>query len=382
MLSLRGFRNLGSQELDFPEEGVAVVGENAQGKSNLLEAIHYLEFFRSFRQARDEHMVAFDSPLFRVEATFHRPDGVSSVAAAYRKSDKRKKVFLDGIAQDRFTGAVGRLGAVTFSPGDAVLVGGGPGARRRFLDIVLSLNSPGYLTSAQEYRRALAQRNAALRSGHSEAAVCSWDSALAAAGAKMALDRSEWVGEWSPSFVAYYEHISGGASASMSYRPGLPGALAAELAGAELSDWAEGFKEILRGSIERDRRLGSTQSGPHRDDLRLGMAREGDEAPGPDRPRGAGTLALQAYGSGGQRRTAALALRLVEARTVRKARGSAPVILLDDVFAELDEGRSERVLSALEAEEFGQVVLTAPKADDVRFQRLDRWTIEAGRVST
>ncbi len=112
--------------------------------------------------------------------------------------------------------------------------------------------------------------------------------------------------------------------------------------------------------------------GPHRDDVRLQLE---DDAEGMD---------LREYGSGGQRRTAALALRLVEAMTIRESRSQRPLILLDDVFAELDDGRSERVLELMEAEETGQVVLTAPKDGDVRIRKdsLPRWRIEAGRVTT
>ena len=125
-------------------------------------------------------------------------------------------------------------------------------------------------------------------------------------------------------------------------------------------------------ACERERRQGVTVVGPHRDDVRLQLE---DDAEGMD---------LREYGSGGQRRTAALALRLVEAMTIRESRNQRPLILLDDVFAELDGGRSERVLELMEAEETGQVVLTASKDADVRIRKdsLPRWRIEAGKVST
>lgn len=372
-LSLRGFRNLEDQDLAFPAVGVALVGANAQGKSNLLEAIHYLECFRSFRQARDSQLVTFGAKLFRLEASLESPGPPRTVAAAYRKTDGRKKVALDGVEQVRLGRAIGHLGAVAFSPDDAALVSGGPGVRRRFLDIVLSLARPGYLEAAQGYRRAVAQRNAALRTGQSDAAVQAWDGALADAGSQIFLQRRAWTEAWSPAFSSYYKSISGRARGSMAYRSGMrlpekPG----ETAFAP-EDAAEAFREALSRSLDRDRRHGSTQIGPHRDDLRLGT---GEKA-------GGDSIDLHAYASGGQRRTAALALRLVEAGTVREARKGPPVLLLDDVFAELDENRSERVLAALEAEEFGQVVLTAPKESEVRIRRgsLVRWSIEAGRVA-
>lgn len=357
---------------------MAVVGPNAQGKSNLLEAIYYLELFRSFRQAPDKRLVAFGAELFRVEAKLEPREGPRLIAAAYRKRDGRKKAFLDGAERVKLAEAVGHLGAVMFSPDDATLVSGGPGVRRRFLDIVLSLNCPGYLAAAQNYRRALTQRNAALRASQSDAAVAAWNGMLADAGSRLVTQRRSWIEMWSSAFSAYYRSISGDMWGSMSYRPGIGKARGADiLLGADtlsVEDVEEVLRMSLEGSLERDRRQGATQLGPHRDDLRLGIR---------DDVAGETSLDLHAYSSGGQRRTAALALRLIEARTVREVGGHRPLLLLDDVFAELDERRSERVLRAIEAEEFGQVVLAAPKESEVRVARdsLVRWSIDAGRVA-
>ena len=134
----------------------------------------------------------------------------------------------------------------------------------------------------------------------------------------------------------------------------------------------EAFREALLGARDREERRGVTLVGPHRDDLRLHLCDEGEE------------LDLRDYGSGGQRRTAALALRLVEAMTIRERRSRRPMILLDDVFAELDGGRSERILELMEGEDTGQVVLTAPKEADVRLRRdaLPRWRIQGGEITT
>ncbi|MGD8601181.1 MAG: hypothetical protein PVF19_07550, partial [Gemmatimonadota bacterium] len=140
----------------------------------------------------------------------------------------------------------------------------------------------------------------------------------------------------------------------------------------DLEEVREAFRAALGAALEKDRRFGTTSVGPHRDDVRLQVdeARDG--------------LDLRDYGSGGQRRTAALALRLLEARTIRERRRTRPVILLDDVFAELDGGRSERVLELMESEETGQVLLTAPRESDVRLKRdtLARWRISAGLITS
>lgn len=372
-LALRRFRNLGHQDLEIPPEGVALIGDNAQGKSNFLEAIYYLETFRSFRGARDEQLVGFGEDLFRVVGTTSDGAGAkeragTEVAAAFERKSKRKKVSVGGAEPPRLGDALGRLAAVIFSPADVELVSGGPRERRRYLDIVLSLNEPGYLESLQEYRRVLGQRNASLRRQDPAALVAVWDSGLARAGAEVVAARRRWVEEGERSFAAYYGRVCNEARARMTYCSSVP------LGGADsVEDVRAAFAEALAAGLERDRRWGVTGVGPHRDDVRLELEeREGE------------SLDLREYGSGGQKRTAALALRLVEAETIRGRRGERPLILLDDVFAELDAGRSERVMAVLEEEDAGQVVLTAPKEADVRIRRdrLARWRIAGGRVST
>ncbi len=378
-LGIRHFRNLAPQEIEIPPEGVALIGENAQGKSNFLEAVYYLETFRSFRGAPDEQLVTVGEDVLRVSATVADVEGVRAerrVVAAYQLHGRRKKVTVDGAEVNRLGDALGSLGAVVFSPADVALVSGSPAQRRRYLDIVLSLNVPGYVRALQQYRQVLAQRNAALREAARSggtgtgvavgAKVRPWDEGLTRSGARLVAERRAWIEERCGLFRSLYEAVAAdGREVGFTYAPGLP------LAGAVgEDDVMAAFREALAGSMERELRIGSTVVGPHRDDLEVTI--EGPK----------GRLELRAFGSGGQRRTAALALRLLEARTVRDRRKRSPLVLVDDVFAELDEGRSERARRLLEQEETGQVILTAPKPSDVRFKRdaLPRWRIEAGRI--
>jgi DNA replication and repair protein RecF len=373
-VGIRHFRNLAVQELEIPSEGFALIGENAQGKSNFLEAIYYLETFRSFRGAPDEQLVALGQEAFRVTGTLGDEGVERRVSAAYQPRGKRKKVTVDGAETDRIGDALGSLGAVIFSPADVELVSGSPAERRRYLDIVLSLNVPGYVRALQQYRHVLAQRNASLkdaaRGGVAGAVsrVRPWDDGLVRSGAPLVVERRRWIEERCGLFRALYEAVAAdGQTAAFRYVPGLP------LAGAVAEDdVAAAFRDALAGAAERELRLGSTTVGPHRDDLEVTL--EG----------GAGRLEARAFGSGGQRRTAALVLRLLEARTIRDRRSRSPLVLVDDVFAELDEGRSERALDLLEREATGQVILTAPRATDVRLKRdaLPRWRIAAGRIET
>jgi DNA replication and repair protein RecF len=393
-LRLTGFRNLQDGVLEFPEEGVAVVGSNAQGKSNLLEAIYYLEIFRSFRGTREDRIVRFGAEHFRVEGRLvgggeegggihgeARPDGGSvdgdvagtepphtlTVAAAFMKAGRVKKVTVDGQEPPRIADAIGRVGAVLFTPEDVRLVSDGPQERRRFLDILLSINVPGYLDALQRYRQALAQRNAALREGRGGTSVGAWDSLLVEAGARVGWIRARWIRDAAPIFQSVYAQVSGEEEASLTYDPSVP-------VGREASEEevASAFRRILSQGADAERRRGTTLSGPHRDELRMFLH------PGTPRERD-----LREYGSGGQRRTAALALRLLEAETISEGRRRPPLLLLDDIFAELDEARSERVMELMERTAVGQVILTAPKESELRFRndRLPRWKVREGVVA-
>ena len=370
-LALRHFRNLHVQEVEFPPEGAALIGDNAQGKSNFLEAIYYLETLRSFRGARDEQMVAFGEDVFRVVGST-RPDegdevGGAEVAAAFQRKGKRKKVSINGTEPDRMTDALGTLSAVIFSPADIELISGGPSERRRFLDIVLSLNEPGYVRALQDFKKVLARRNASLKAGDPASLVSVWNQGLIRSGADVMKARLAWISDRCGSFGDYYMRISDGTRARMTYRPNVSLPSEPTLEAIQAS-----YAEALADSADRERRMGVTVAGPQRDDVRLQLVDERDG------------LDLRDYGSGGQRRTAALSLRLVEAMTIRERRGQKPLILLDDVFAELDGGRSERILELIDTQDTGQVVLTAPKDGDVRLRRdsLPRWRISAGVIST
>lgn len=352
----------------LPPQGVAIVGENAQGKTNLLEAIYYLETFRSFRGSRDHHLVAFDADFFRIRGRLNGPDkeGIAEVAAAYQIRGKKKKVTVDGQEPERLGDGLGHLAAVVFSPADVGLVSDGPGARRRFLDIVLSLNVPGYLQNLQQFRQILTQRNAALKNGTRLAGIEAWNEGLVAAGARVMLDRREWVEGWSGEFSSYFRRVSGAQEGRMAYVPGMR----LDEGVRTMEDMVDAYREALLDVRERELRVGATVVGPHRDEVELIVEEEGEERD------------LRRFGSGGQWRTGALALRLVEAATIRTARGQEPIVLMDDVFAELDPGRSERVLSLMEEEETGQVLITVPKEGDIKLRRdsIPRWRIRRGVV--
>ena len=204
-----------------------MVGENAQGKTNLLEAIYYLESLRSFRGAGDSELVAFEESTFHlrglVEVDGERTTTVRTASTAGRR---RKKVAVDGKETERIVDGLGLLGAVVFSPSDVNLVNGGPRLRRRFLDVALSLNGSEYLGTLSRYRRALANRNAALRAAARPRAVGAWDDGLVFEGARVTHMRRAWVADWSGRLLRLR-------SGDLGPRPGASGVPSRRWTGAE-----------------------------------------------------------------------------------------------------------------------------------------------------
>lgn len=369
-LRLRQFRNFAELELAFPPDGVALIGNNGEGKTNLLEALYYLEIFRSFRGAPDEQLVRMGEDAFHVRGRFSLPTGGGDreITAAFERRTRKKRVTINGAEPDRIGDALGGIGAVVFSPSDVAIVAGSPGERRRFLDIVLSLNSPGYLPAVQRYRQILRQRNAMLRDGAAPSLLAAWDEGLIEWGSRIIAARADWVAARAGGFARRYEMIAGGTPARLVYRSAVP--LPRRDESITVAEAEAAFRAELARVASRERDRGITLVGPHRDDLAFLMERAGD------------AVDLRDFGSGGQKRTAAIALRMIEAETIREARGREPLVLLDDLFAELDPGRSRRILELLEAEERGQVILTAPKPSDLEVRKgsLPHWRIKDGQV--
>ena len=365
-LALRDYRNLARTDLTLPVAGAVVVGDNGQGKSNLLEAIYYLHLLRSVRGARDVDVVRFGAAGFHIAA---RTDGGVNheLSAGFERQGRRKRVRLDGAEPARLSDALGALPCVLFSPADVELVAGAPSARRRYLDILLALSSRAYLGALQRYRHALAQRNAALRgalrsSGSAnEQRVAVWEAPLAKHGAVLWRERVEWSEQAAPRFASMCASIGESSPVSLKYATSL------EPASCELADVESALARGLEERRPLDVRRCLTHTGPHRDDLALLLA--GRE--------------LRAFGSAGQQRTGAIALRLLEGETLRERLGRTPMLLLDDPFAELDVHRSSRILELLAEQAMGQTLLTVPRESDIppELSQLARWRIADGVVT-
>jgi DNA replication and repair protein RecF len=247
------------------------------------------------------------------------------------------------------------------------LIAGAPAARRRYLDIMLALTARGYLAALQKYRGALARRNAALRetarSGRGSASsVAVWEPPLAEHGALLILERRGWVAEMEQRFTRLCADIGEPAEVRMRYATALE----------PRDDVATALAAALEEKRPLDLRRGLTHAGPHRDDLVItfagsdGVARE-----------------LRVFGSAGQQRSAAIALRMLEAATFTERSGRAPLFLLDDPFAELDARRSARVLDLLAHNGLGQTVLAVPRESDIpsELTGLERLRVVGGDVT-
>lgn len=349
---LRGFRNLHDLDLELPPAGAVLIGNNAQGKTNLLEAVGYPVLFRALRGAGDADVARFDGPGFRVDAAFHDGARRRTVEVLYTAHDRRKRIGLDGAPVERLADAIGTWVAVAFLPRDVALAAGPAAERRHYLDRMLSLASPGYLRALVRYKGAVARRNAALRQGQ-PAVAWAFDEPLAAAGVEVVRARLAWVAEAARRFPEEFAALGEARPASLAYR-----------GHAELAE-PEGWAAALDRARPRDAARGLTSVGPHRDDLTIVL----DGRP------------IREYGSTGQVRSAAVALKLVELATISELRGVAPALLLDDVFAELDQGRQARLAERLLSRRRGQVFVSAPREDELPAGLgLPVWTVDGGAV--
>jgi DNA replication and repair protein RecF len=358
-LVARGFRNLAPLDCEIPPWGVAVLGANGQGKTNLLEAVYYPVLFRSVRGAPDADVARFGGLGFHVEAHVGcaaaagtaANGAVRVVATTCRMQPRRKRIAVDGAETDRAADAVGAWLAVAFLPEDVGLAIGPGAARRQYLDRLLSLADRRYLLALTRYRAALAQRNSALRKGRPELAQA-FDAPLGAAGAEVVAARGRWAAAAAEGFAAELAGLGEPGSARLRY-----------VGREELADPAA-WPAALADALPADRARGLTTVGPHRDDLAL----EIDGRP------------VRGFGSTGQQRSAAVALKLLEIATLAAAHETEPALLLDDVFAELDRERQDRLAARLRGAP-RQVVVTAPRADELPpGLELPVWEVVGGRV--
>jgi DNA replication and repair protein RecF len=351
-LVARGFRNLAPLDLEVPGTGVALLGANGAGKTNVLEAIYYPVLFRSFRGAADSEVARFGGEGFHAEVHFGDGAAPGTASATWTAAGREKRLQVDGESMKTLAAAAGRWLAVAFLPSDTGLAGGAPAERRRYLDRMLALASPDYLRSLARYRQGVSRRNAALRKGEMAAAQA-FEPAIAAAGAPVMAARLAWALEARSEFTREFAALGEVLPADLAY--------AGDATLADPAAWPQQFAAVR----DRDRQRGITSVGPHRDDLRLTLAGR----------------SLGRYGSTGQQRSAAIALKLLELGTLRAARSEEPALILDDVFAELDRDRQARLADRLTGGGVRQALVSSPRREELPSElKLPVWMVEGGRV--
>lgn len=350
-LRLRDFRNYARLDVDFTPGLHVLIGDNAQGKTNILEAVYLLATLRSFRGVGGAQMIRHGQKGYFVGA--HVVDRGEHTIKIYW-SNAERKLSRSGQPVRKLSDYFGALRAVVFCTEDLQLIRGAARGRRRFLDLLLAQTFPGYLPSLQRYAHALRSRNALLKQRASdEMALESFSRELVQLGDEITRLRRDLIPKLSPLARLAYRRISNDAEElRLEYQPSVKRDFAVELA----------------QSRERERAYRSTVIGPHRDDVQLLLN---------DKP------AAQ-FGSEGQKRTLAIALKMTQAEYVTGIHGTPPVLLIDDVMGELDAKRRSGLLPLLERAHHarGQVFMTCTEENWPRElgRDLQRWRVESGSL--
>lgn len=373
--TLLDFRNLAEVQFAFSPGVNVLLGANGQGKTNVLEGLNYLALGRSFRGARDDELVRFGAAACHARLRLAEESGRERALEFGLEAAGERRLRVDGEPVKRKSDLVGLLQTVVFDPQTVELVRGGPEARRRWLDGAVSGVDAAYLRHLQIYNRALRQKSRLLgdvRKRLTPAAAAGpdlavWNAELAAHAAPIMRARALWLRDCSPAAGSAYADLAPGAGTlELAYRPQV--AVTPDLAAAE-ADEAHFSREIsgVFDYIGRDElRRGRCLAGPHMDDFDIAL--DG--------------VALRTFGSRGETRTAAVALKLAQAELVHRTRGVRPVLFFDDIFSELDKDRSRELQERTAADH--QVFIATARGEDVAgWDPPGRrtWRIVDGRVT-
>lgn len=366
-LHLWQFRNYHEQWVEFTAPKTIVLGENAQGKSNLLEAVELLATLRSHRASRDRELVLDPTEEGRVAARLERAIGATDLGMVLRRTGRRTLVA-NGQTLKRQVDFLGLMSAVEFSSLDLDLVRGGPGYRRRWIDTLLVQLEPMYDHLLQQYNTVLRQRNALLKHRAKAASDASvdptelaiWDAQLATVGTRVMRRRARAIARLGPLAHTWHDNISDHRETlAVHYTPSVP---------LETDDPAQIQQQFLARIQERaiaEQAQGTTLVGPHRDDIDFRIN---------------ATPARQ-FGSQGQQRTLVLALKLAELKLIEAVIGEPPLLLLDDVLAELDLNRQNKLLETIQ-DRFQTLITTTHLGsfDAQWLQSSQILTVKAGEI--
>ncbi len=320
-LTVVDYRNYTKQTVRFSDKINFIVGKNAQGKTNLLEAVYLCSVGKSARTPRDKELIRHDKDRAYIRLTVKKSYGEDKVEIVLDKNSG-KRILVNGMPISRIGELMGVVSTVFFSPDEMRIIKEAPADRRRFMDIALCQMSRTYFYLLTRYNKVLAQRNKLLKSGAVDDALDVWDMQLAEVGARIIKTRRGFVENLSEVTRECHLYLTGGEETlDLGYE---------SIEGENIEEVKANFARALTSDREHDRLRGYTHSGPHKDDIAFKIGSED----------------IRSYGSQGQQRTASLALKLAEVE-IMGGRGEFPVLLLDDVLSELDISRQRRLMEKI-----------------------------------
>lgn len=335
-ISILNYKNLEQVDLAFSRKMNCIIGRNGMGKTNLMDAVYYLSFCKSATNPVDSQNICHDQDFFVVQGFYETDDGDPEEVYCGLKRRQKKQFKRNKKEYTRLSDHIGLIPLVMVSPSDSLLIAGGSEERRRFMDVVISQFDREYLDALIRYNKALLQRNTLLKAEvePEEELMAVWEEAMAASGEVVYRKRREFIDEFIPVFQSYYSYISQGREqVSLAYE----------------SHAAEGnLLELLAASRQRDRIMGYSLKGVHKDDLIMQL----------------GDFPIKREGSQGQNKTYLIALKLAQFEFLKRTGShTTPIVLLDDIFDKLDASRVEQIVKLVAGDSFGQIFITDTNRD-------------------
>jgi DNA replication and repair protein RecF len=336
-LSLVNFKNLESQSFDFQQKINCFVGNNGVGKTNILDAIYYLSFAKSYFNSIAGQNIRHGEAFFMIEGDYILNDRTEKIVCSLKKGQK-KILKRNGKNYEKFSEHIGQLPLVIISPADRDLVTEGSDTRRKFIDGVISQQNKNYLKDILSYNKVLTQRNALLKYFAANRTFDAlnlevYNEQLSEYGARIYKVRKAFLEKFIPIFNEKYQIISDDKEAvNLVYK-------------SQLNDFS--IKELLQKSLEKDKMLQYTSSGIHKDDLSFEI----------------GEYPIKKFGSQGQQKSYLIALKLAQFDFIKQQTNLLPILLLDDIFDKLDENRVSHIIDLVNNEDFGQIFITDTHAE-------------------
>ncbi|HJC95452.1 MAG TPA: DNA replication/repair protein RecF [Candidatus Phocaeicola gallinarum] len=335
-ISILNYKNLEQVELAFSHKMNCIIGKNGMGKTNLMDAVYYLSFCKSSTNPIDSQNIRHEQDFFVIQGFYETDDGEPEEVYCGLKRRQKKQFKRNKKEYTRLSDHIGLIPLVMVSPADSLLIAGGSEERRRFMDVVISQFDREYLDALIRYNKALAQRNTLLKSEAEpeDALMEVWEEMMASAGETVYRKRLAFIEEFIPIFQSYYSYISQDREqVSLTYQ----------------SHVAEGdLLALLRESRQRDRIMGYSLKGVHKDDLVMLL----------------GDFPIKREGSQGQNKTYLIALKLAQFEFLKRTGSrTTPLVLLDDIFDKLDASRVEQIVKLVAGDNFGQIFITDTNRD-------------------